>query len=106
MMKSFNCIAVALAVAAAVVVPTVANADDDARKAAQLMKAGDILPLEKIIERARAEHPGKILETDLDFEHGRYVYEVELLDDKGVVWKMELDAKTAELLKSKVDMDD
>ena len=70
------------------------------------MKAGEILPLEKIIERARAEHPGKILETDLDMELGRYVYEVELLDDKGTVWEMELDAKTGELLRSKIDMDD
>jgi len=106
-MKYANRIAVAvLAVAAAVAAPTLANADNDARKAAELMKAGEILPLEKIIERAHAEHPGKILETDLDMELGRYVYEVELLDDKGTVWEMELDAKTGEILRSKIDTDD
>ena len=105
-MKYFNRIAVALAVVAAVAAPTIANADDDARKAAELVKAGEILPLEKIIERARAEHPGKILETELDRELGRYVYEVELLDDKGTVWEMELDAKTGEILRSKIDKDD
>jgi len=29
-----------------------------------------------------------------------------LLDDKGTVWEMELDAKTGEILRSKIDTDD
>lgn len=79
--------------------------EDDAREAARLSKAGEILPLEKILERARAEHPGKVLETELDHEHGKYMYEVEILDDSGVVWKMKLDAKSGALIKSRRDDD-
>ena len=80
-----------------------ANAEDDAREAARLAKEGAILPLEKILERARAEHPGKVLETELEHKQGRYVYEVELLDDKGEVWELKLDAKTGGLIKAKRD---
>ena len=78
-------------------------ADDDSADAARLSKAGEILPLEKILERARAEHPGKVLETELEHKHGRYVYEVELLDEQGVVWEVKLDAKTGAVIKSKRD---
>jgi uncharacterized membrane protein YkoI len=44
-----------------------------------------------------------VIETDLDREMGRYVYEIEVLDAQGVVWEMDLDAKTGEVIKSKRD---
>lgn len=80
-----------------------AVAGDDHVDAARLRAAGQILPLEQILQRARAERPGKILDTELEREHGRYIYELEILDEQGVVWKMEFDAKTGALLKSKRD---
>ena len=45
-----------------------------------------------------AVKPGQILETELDEDDGRYVYELEILDERGQVWELELDASTAELL--------
>ena len=78
-------------------------ADDDSHDAARLSKAGEILPLEKILEYARAEHRGKVLETELERKQGRYVYEVELLDEQGVVWEVKLDAKTGAVIKTKRD---
>ncbi|MBU2014530.1 MAG: PepSY domain-containing protein, partial [Gammaproteobacteria bacterium] len=35
--------------------------------------------------------------------YGRYVYQLELRDDKGVQWDVELDAKTGEVLKDHQD---
>jgi uncharacterized membrane protein YkoI len=93
-----------LAVALALGIAPIASADDDdAARAAQLVKSGDIMPLEQILQKAQAVHAGKVIESDLDHEMGRYVYEVEVLDDQGVVWEIDLDAKTGEVIKSKRD---
>lgn len=64
----------------------------------QLREAGKILPIETILERARAAQPGQIVEVELDREDGRYVYEVELIDDGDRVHKLELDAASGEVL--------
>lgn len=81
---------------------TAVSADDDHDVAKRLKDAGDIQPLEQIIAKAQAAHPGgRVLETELDRKHDRFVYEVEIADDKGVVWELKYDAKTGELLKSK-----
>lgn len=74
------------------------QADQDADRARMLKQRGDILPLEQVIESAMAVKPGQILETELDEDDGRYVYELEILDERGQVWELELDASTAELL--------
>ena len=82
---------------------TLARADIDHREARELRLSGQILPLERIIEVVRQVKTGIIIETELEFEKGRYIYEVEILDDEGLVWEIELDAATAEILKIKLD---
>ena len=77
--------------------------DDNPALAAQLATSGEILPLEQLLERALAERPGKALKTELDHAWGRYVYEVKIRDDQGIVWKMEFDAKTGVVLRTKQD---
>ena len=85
----------------ATAVPAVA--DDDHVNARKLRESGEIMPLEKIIERARAEKLGEVLETELDQKNGGYIYEVELVDDAGQVWEIKLDAKTGKLIKMERD---
>jgi uncharacterized membrane protein YkoI len=80
-----------------------ATADDDHVVARKLRDAGEILPLEQIIQRARAVKPGELIETELERKHGRYVYEVEILDQGGQVWEIKLDARTGELIKLERD---
>jgi uncharacterized membrane protein YkoI len=81
----------------------VAVADGDHEIARKLRESGEILPLERILERAHAAKPGEIIETELERKQGRYVYEVEILDGAGQVWEVELDAKTGELLEIEQD---
>jgi len=81
-------------------------ADDDHERARRLKEAGDILPLERIIEEARKIHSGHILEAELEVRRDSYVYDLEILDDKGVVWDMHFDAKTGRLLKEKMERGD
>lgn len=78
-------------------------ADDDHIRARELSQRGEILSLEKISERAKAMHPGKLIDIDLERKRERWIYEVELLDDQGRVWEMKLDAGNGELLKLEQD---
>lgn len=63
-----------------------------------LQQRGAILPLEQILERARAHHDGKVLESELEPQGEGYTYEIELVDDRGQVWEMKFDAASGELL--------
>ena len=73
-------------------------ADDDSQRARLLQQQGNILPLEQIIQSAMAIKSGQILETELDDEDGRYLYELDILDQHGQVWELKLDASTGELI--------
>jgi uncharacterized membrane protein YkoI len=77
--------------------------DDDQEQETRLVQSGEILPLEPLLEPVLAERQGTKLKAELEHERGQYVYEVKLLDNKGVVWKMEFDAKTGALLRTKQD---
>lgn len=66
--------------------------------ARRLRESGEIQPLEEIIAKARQQHPGHLIETELEEIFGRYVYEIELVDDHGVVWELKYDAVTGELI--------
>src|SRR6185312_12439335 len=67
------------------------------------IKSGDILPLDEIVRRATAQYPGKITEIELGSSDGRYMYEIDIVDEGGIKRELRLDAKTAELLSSEVD---
>lgn len=72
----------------------------DHEQARRLKEAGEILPLESIIEKARVAHPGRVIEAELERRRGNYVYDVELVDRDGVVWELRFDAGTGELLET------
>lgn len=76
--------------------------DDDHDRARALRQQGAVLPLERILEKVRERHPnGRIIETELEHKGERYVYEIEVAGDNGVVHELKYDARTAELLKEK-----
>ncbi len=74
------------------------KADSDSERARLLQQQGTILPLEQVVTAAMAIKSGQILETELEEDDGRFIYELEILDEVGQVWELELDATTAELI--------
>jgi len=76
----------------------ISYADDDHIRAKKLLDAGDILPLESILQKARDKHAGKILEVELENEDNKLVYEIELLTSDGKVLELLFDAKTGNLI--------
>ncbi len=71
---------------------------DDHERARAAVRAGEIMPLAELLERLQRGHPGKVLEIELEREEGRWIYEIKLLQSNGRLLKLELDARTAELL--------
>lgn len=74
-----------------------AGASEDHDEAHELRLRGDVLPLAEIIERAGLGGQ-RIIEADLEREHGRLVYELEVLDTDGRVSKRYFDAASGEAL--------
>ena len=75
--------------------------DYDHDRVKRLRDRGEILPLTNIIRNATQERGGRLIEAELEFEHGRYLYELELLDERGRLWKLYYDAKTGQQVKMK-----
>ncbi|MNF52395.1 hypothetical protein D3C85_349970 [compost metagenome] len=73
-------------------------------EALKLRDAGTIEPFETLNATALALHPGgKIEETELEEEYGRYIYQLEVRDTQGLQWDIELDASNAQVLKNQQD---
>jgi uncharacterized membrane protein YkoI len=53
-----------------------------------------VLPIERILDQARASVPGTILEVELEHEHGRLIYEVLVLTSDNKKVEIEYDART------------
>gem|GEM_PF-6094242 len=68
-------------------------------EALQLTQNGNILPLEKVLERAHMALSDKMLEASLKRCHLRYVYLLEILDAKDQVHDVLIDAATGELIR-------
>ncbi|HED16653.1 MAG TPA: peptidase M4 [Gammaproteobacteria bacterium] len=75
-------------------------AGEDHDEARRLLKSGDIMSLEQILERLRPDYPGKVIEIELDHDSGKRVYEIEMLGSDGIVRELIIDATTGTLLRT------
>ncbi len=81
-----------------IISPSLSNEDHE--KAKQLVESGQILPLGEIMEKIKGFQSERILETELKKKRGQWIYEIEILDKKGMVWELKFNAKTGELIKT------
>jgi uncharacterized membrane protein YkoI len=56
--------------------------------------ADGVLPIERILDQARAAVAGTITEIELEYAHGKLIYEVEILTANNKKVEIEYDAKT------------
>ena len=78
-------------------------ADDSYLEARRLAEEGRILPLEQILSRIGQFRQDQILEVELDQRGQRLIYEIELLDDRGTVWELQVDAVTGEIVERELE---
>lgn len=85
--------------AIAIALPTTAAfADSDHDKARAALVAGEIQPLPKILENVARQHPGDVLEVELEREQGRWIYELKILQSDGRILKLDVDARDASVI--------
>lgn len=89
-----------LALTVGAISPAVARADRDPDSATvrEWVEQGRVLPLEELLARHRDRITGRILDLEVEREHGRIVYELEVVDDRGRVHEIYLDAQSGEWL--------
>jgi uncharacterized membrane protein YkoI len=81
----------------------VAGQEETHPDTAGVQEPAGILSVDEILERVKTQQPGRVVETELERKHGRYVYEIEVIGDDGVKKEFKYDAKTGALLSSKVE---
>jgi len=81
--------------------PNLADDRQDHDRARQALEAGEILPLQTLLTRIERQHPGQIMEVELEREQGRWRYEIKLLRSDGALVKLEFDGRDGSLLHSK-----
>ena len=79
-------------------------ADEDHDRARAALERGEILPLHAILEKIGRDYPGKVIEVELEREHGRWIYELRWLMRGGALVKLEIDARSGNVLKSKGEL--
>ena len=62
------------------------------------VQAQRILPLSEIIPMIEDQLNARLLEAEFEEEHGRYVYELELITDSGRMIEVDVDAATGAIL--------
>jgi len=93
-MKEYRMKIIIGAVLFALSMPVFSQRDHDEAKL--LLDSGDIMPLENVLVLARKVEQGKIIEVELESEHGKTVYEIELLTTDGRVLELKFDARTGQ----------
>ncbi len=89
-----------VAVLVGLLAPSALRADevDELRQAVQ---RGEIRSLADILSIVRGELPGDVAGVDVERENGRWLYEFRVVDDKGRLFEVYVDAKTATIERTK-----
>ena len=84
---------------------TLLYADEDVgyQEVRRLTQSGKIVPLTELLRNIQAEKPGRVIEVELERKGQAYVYEIEILDEQGVVWEYKLDAVSGEILELELE---
>jgi len=89
----------AIVVAVILVMTATAVAGDDVERVRELRSTDSILPLSDILKGLEQKYPGKVLDAELEEEHNRIVYEIELLGNDHNVHHIKVDARSGVILK-------
>jgi uncharacterized membrane protein YkoI len=83
-----------------------AEGSRDHDRARQALEAGEVLPLRTILERVERNHPGQVVDVELEREHEnggeRWIYEIKLLRSGGALIKLKVDARDGTIIGKKL----
>jgi uncharacterized membrane protein YkoI len=105
-MRKFHVLALAGVASVAAITAWAAEPTSTTSEVEKSVQARETLPMEEIIQRAKAAQDGRIEEIELEHKGGRLLYEVNVATNDGATRELKFDAKTGELISNKVDEED
>ncbi len=87
-------------------VPARADEDEfenerDSARARAAVEAGEIRPLSQLLARIEARYAGRVIATELEHEHDRWIYTFKLLPEAGHIFSVELDAASGKVVSTR-----
>jgi uncharacterized membrane protein YkoI len=76
------------------------HAYDRARRAVEL---GETLPIAELLERLKTRVPGEVVGVEFERADGKWVYEFKVIDTRGRLLEIYVDARTGEILSMEKD---
>ncbi len=70
----------------------------DSERARAALARGDVRPLAGILAAVEQRYEGRVIDTELECHHGRWIYEFKLLPPTGRIFVVRVDAATGELI--------
>ena len=80
-----------------------AGSELDTDQIRSLVQQGEILSLESILNKHSQFMTGRLLDLEVESEHGQIIYELEFLMPNGDVVELEIDAATGEILEQEIE---
>ncbi|HCN73203.1 MAG: peptidase [Pusillimonas sp.] len=74
---------------------------DDHDRARKALLDGKVLSLREVLDKVSRDFPGDPVEIEFEEDDGLYLYEIKLLQSKGTIVKLEVNAVNGEVLKAK-----
>ena len=81
--------------------PSGASDRRDHERARAALAAGEIRPLSELLSAVEQRYVGRVVETELERDGTRWIYEIKLLPPSGRVYELKLDAATGALVRSR-----
>ncbi|WP_424810788.1 PepSY domain-containing protein [Roseococcus sp. YIM B11640] len=94
-------IPVLASVAALLASPVAAQDRRDHERARAALEAGQIRPLSELLSEVERRFRGRVIEAELEFDDGQWLYEIKILPPNGRVFNIELDAASGTLIRSR-----
>jgi uncharacterized membrane protein YkoI len=81
------------------------NADDiNQDEVLELRRSGQVAPFQHILQVVTLRYPDlQVIEVELEAEHGKYLYEIDILLGDGSVREVEIDAASGEILDDELE---
>lgn len=70
----------------------------DHELAREALERGEVLPLATVLAKVQQDYRGQPLKIEFEHEHGRFIYEIRLLQDDGRIVKLKVDAVDGHVL--------
>ena len=74
-----------------------AGEDADQDRVRRAVEQGEMLPLATILAAVRPRLPGEVAGVEVERRKGKWLYEFRVVDEKGRLYEVYVDAKTAEI---------